>query len=123
MQMLNSNDAEYSDSDPSETQEWLESLEDVLHREGPERAKFLLSELQSLAQRRDIDMPFTATTDYVKRLDVDDQPRFPGNREMERRIKSMVRWNAMVMVLRGNKASDGSAVTLPLMLLQPPCTR
>ena len=89
--------------DIAETSEWVESLADVLHREGPERVRQLLVLLQEEAYRRGVMLPFTANTPYINTIPVDQQPRYPGNREIERRIKSILRWNAMAMVVRANK--------------------
>ncbi|MEM7261865.1 MAG: pyruvate dehydrogenase (acetyl-transferring), homodimeric type [Planctomycetota bacterium] len=95
------------DVDPAETSEWIESIEDVLHRHGPERAQFLLERVQEKARREGVQLPFTANTPYVNTISTDDQVRYPGNREIERRIKSIVRWNAMAMVVRANRESAG----------------
>lgn len=89
--------------DIAETAEWVESLADVLHREGPDRVRQLLVLLQEEAYRRGVMLPFTANTPYINTIPVDQQPRYPGNREIERRIKSILRWNAMAMVVRANK--------------------
>jgi pyruvate dehydrogenase E1 component len=89
--------------DIAETTEWVESLADVLHREGPDRVRQLLVLLQEEAYRRGVMLPFTANTPYINTIPVDQQPRYPGNREIERRIKSILRWNAMAMVVRANK--------------------
>ena len=89
--------------DIAETTEWIESLADVLHREGPDRVRQLLVLLQEEAYRRGVMLPFTANTPYINTIAVDQQPRYPGNREIERRIKSILRWNAMAMVVRANK--------------------
>src|SRR5215210_3560852 len=91
------------DVDPVETSEWVESLDDIAQRGGAERAAFLLSSLQARAQQLGIETPFNATTAYINTIPVDRQPQYPGNRALERRIKSIVRWNAMVMVLRAQK--------------------
>ncbi|REK12237.1 MAG: pyruvate dehydrogenase (acetyl-transferring), homodimeric type [Planctomycetota bacterium] len=95
------------DSDPLETAEWLESLRSVLENQGPDRVSFLLGELSEAAYREGIKLPFTATTPYINTIPADRQPQYPGNRELERRIKSIIRWNAMAMVTRANKAHDG----------------
>jgi pyruvate dehydrogenase E1 component len=92
-----------NDSDPTETAEWLESLDYVLESKGPERAQQLLSALDEAAHRNGVELPFTATTPYINTIPADKQPRYPGNRELERRIKSFVRWNAMAMVTRANR--------------------
>src|SRR5690348_8188865 len=93
--------------DVAEATEWVDSLVDVLNREGPDRVRQLLVLLQEEAYRRGVMLPFTANTPYINTIPVERQPRFPGNREIERRIKSIVRWNAMAMVVRGNKESPG----------------
>jgi pyruvate dehydrogenase E1 component len=91
------------DIDPAETQEWLDSLRYVLESKGPERVKYLLSVLDEKAHRSGVELPFTATTPYINTISSDEQPPYPGNREIERRIKSIIRWNAMAMVVRANK--------------------
>jgi pyruvate dehydrogenase E1 component len=96
-----------TDIDPAETKEWLDSLEAVLQTSGPERARFLLTELKQKANRSGIALPWTANTPYINTIHVSKQPRYPGNRDIERRIKSIVRWNAMAMVVRANEA-DGT---------------
>ncbi len=95
------------DHDPQETAEWLESLDAVLRHSGPERAKFLLEQLMAhLAHRARTPLIGAITTPYVNTISVENQPAFPGNREIERRIKSIVRWNAMAMVLRANRDTN-----------------
>jgi pyruvate dehydrogenase E1 component len=96
-----------NDVDPAETAEWLESLDYVLDRKGPERVQQLLTALESAAIRNGVELPFTATTPYVNTIPRDKQPRYPGKRELERRIKSFVRWNAMAMVTRANRDFAG----------------
>src|ERR1700722_16135023 len=95
------------DMDPAETKEWLESLNGVLQNSGEERARFLLTQLQFQASRQGVNVPFTANTPYINTIPAQKQPPFPGSREIERRIKSLVRWNAMAMVVRANKNSPG----------------
>jgi pyruvate dehydrogenase E1 component len=95
------------DADPAETREWLDSLEGVLQHEGPERARFLLTQLKNKAIRSGVEIPFTANTPYINTIPVEHQPPYPGSREIERRIKSLVRWNAMAMVHRANKRESG----------------
>src|SRR5438552_6722144 len=95
------------DMDATETKEWLEALEGVLQTAGPERARFLLTELKNKANREGVAIPFTANTPYINSIPADQQPPFPGSREIERRIKSLVRWNAMAMVVRANKNQSG----------------
>jgi pyruvate dehydrogenase E1 component len=95
------------DIDPAETAEWLESLDYVLSSKGPERVSHLLSVLDETAYRQGVELPFTATTPYINTIPAEKQPKYPGNREMERRIKSFVRWNAMAMVVRANRNHSG----------------
>ena len=90
-----------------ETQEWLESLEYVLQNGGPERVRELLHDLDTYAHEAGVDLPFTANTPYINTIPKEKQPKFPGGREIERRIKSLVRWNAMAMVVRANKQEAG----------------
>ncbi|RIK83229.1 MAG: pyruvate dehydrogenase (acetyl-transferring), homodimeric type [Planctomycetota bacterium] len=92
-----------NDSDPQETAEWLESLDYVIESKGPERVQELLNALDEAAHRNGVELPFTATTPYINTIPADQQPPYPGNRELERRIKSFVRWNAMAMVTRANR--------------------
>ena len=95
------------DVDPAETAEWLESLRYVLEQKGPKRVSYLLSVLKEQAYREGIELPFTANTPYLNTIPVEKQPVYPGNREIERRIKSIIRWNAMAMVTRANRVSAG----------------
>ena len=91
-----------------ETREWIDSLDYVLAKGGAERAGRLLQQLQLHARRAaGINLPFTATTPYQNTIPVRQQAPFPGSQEMERRIKSLVRWNAMAMVVRANRVESG----------------
>ena len=90
-----------------ETREWLESLDYVLQSGGPSRVGRLLQELSVHARRNGVRLPFTANTPYVNTIPADEQPPFPGSREIERRIKSLVRWNALAMVVKANKLEEG----------------
>ncbi|MBI5546581.1 MAG: pyruvate dehydrogenase (acetyl-transferring), homodimeric type [Deltaproteobacteria bacterium] len=96
-----------TDLETLETRDWIESLEEVLHRTGPERVRRLLQDLQIQAQRRGVELPVTSQTPYVNSIPVDLQPPYPGDRTIERRLKSLVRWNAMAMVVRANRVEDG----------------
>ncbi|HEY1599726.1 MAG TPA: pyruvate dehydrogenase (acetyl-transferring), homodimeric type [Pirellulales bacterium] len=95
------------DTDPAETAEWLESLKYVLETKGPERVRYLLSVLDETAYRQGVELPFSLNTPYVNTIPPDRQPVYPGNREIERRIKSFIRWNAMAMVVRANRDHPG----------------
>src|SRR5258708_10817205 len=91
-----------------ETREWVDSLDYVLASGGPNRAGRLLQQL-SLHARREagVNLPFSATTPYQNTIPAQQQAPFPGSQEMERRIKSLVRWNALAMVVRANKIQEG----------------
>ncbi|HEX6983937.1 MAG TPA: pyruvate dehydrogenase (acetyl-transferring), homodimeric type [Planctomycetaceae bacterium] len=93
--------------DPEEIRDWYESLEDILYRYGSKEAGALLKQLESYARRRGVDVPFEATTDYVNTIPPEDQPEYPGDLALERRIKSIIRWNAAAMVVRANKGDTG----------------
>jgi pyruvate dehydrogenase E1 component len=93
--------------DAIERREWLESLDYVLQSGGVARAAQLLRQLDAHARRTGARIPFTANTPYANTIPTDQQPAFPGNQKLERRIKSLVRWNALSMVVRANKLSDG----------------
>lgn len=90
-----------------ETREWLYSLDYVLEHGGPERVKELLQQLQIRAHKAGVSIPFSANTPYINTITREKQPPFPGDREIERRIKSLIRWNAMAMVVRANKMESG----------------
>jgi len=90
-----------------ETQEWMESLDYVLQSGGPERVRELLQRLELHAYEAGVRMPFSANTPYINTIPAQEQPPFPGSRGIERRIKSLVRWNAMAMVVRANREEDG----------------
>ncbi len=117
---LNSDIIGKIDIDPEETLEWVEALESVIEHEGSERAIFLIETLVTAARKAGTDIPFSASTPYVNTIPIAQQPKYPGNTLIERTIRSYVRWNAMMMVLRANKhtnvgghiASFASAVTL-----------
>ena len=94
------------DLDPEETREWLDSLDAVVDREGVDRAHYLLENLINKARGRGAFLPYNANTPYVNTIPADRQPRYPGDREIERRISSIIRWNAVVMVLRANKETS-----------------
>jgi pyruvate dehydrogenase E1 component len=91
------------DADPTETREWLDSLRYVINSRGGDRAAYLLHAIEQEAYRLGVAIPFSATTPYINTIPADRQPPFPGNREIERRIKSIIRWNAMAMVVRANR--------------------
>ena len=86
-----------------ELREWLESLDYVLEHRPPEQVQNLLRYLQIHAEKAGVALPFSANTPYTNTIQRERQPSYPGNRELERRIKSLVRWNAMAMVVRANR--------------------
>src|SRR3984893_19485095 len=91
-----------------ETREWVDSLDYVLSKGGPTRAGRLLQQLALHARRAaGVHLPFSATAPYQNTIPAPQQAPFPGSQEMERRIKSLVRWNALAMVVRANKIQEG----------------
>jgi pyruvate dehydrogenase E1 component len=104
---MNNNNFDQQELERLEDKEWRESLDYVLYHYGPERVQKLLKELQIHARKNGIEIPFTANTPYINTILAEKQPPFPGSREIERRIKSLIRWNAMAMVVRANRDSSG----------------
>jgi len=95
------------DLDPRETSEWMEALDQIADVAGPNRVTFLLDKLTERARENGVELPSRATTDYVNSIRVDQEVPYPGDRALEREIKSLVRWNAMAMVSHQNKLDDG----------------
>ncbi|WP_275286438.1 pyruvate dehydrogenase (acetyl-transferring), homodimeric type [Halomonas elongata] len=95
------------DLDPVETQEWLDSLESVLDREGEDRARYLMTRLADRYRRDGMQVPFSVTTPHRNTIPVHREAPMPGDLFMERRIRSLVRWNMAAMVTRANKANKG----------------
>jgi pyruvate dehydrogenase E1 component len=95
------------DSDPDETLEWLESLDTLVATEGVSRARFVIGKLVERARKLNVGVPPLVSTPYINTIPPEEEPWFPGDEEMERRIRRIVRWNAAVMVTRANKRSDG----------------
>lgn len=96
--MLNLNDV-----NPEETKEWIDALEAVIEEEGGERAHFLVSQLIDNARRNGADIPHSGNTAYLNTIPVNQEPKMPGDRDLERKIRSIIRWNAQTMVLRASK--------------------
>jgi pyruvate dehydrogenase E1 component len=90
-----------------ETREWLESFDHVLQHGSAARVGRLLRDLELRAVKHGVKLPFTANTPYVNSIDASEEVPYPGSREIERRIKSLIRWNAMAMVVRANRLEDG----------------
>ena len=82
------------DTDTAETREWIDSLKAVLQKEGPQRAQFLLQKLAATARESGITFQGDLNTPYINTIPVEQQAPYPGDRELERRIKSLIRWNA-----------------------------
>ncbi len=99
--------AEYTDIDPQETQEWLEALESVLAKDGGDRAHFLLDKMIDKARRSGAHIPHSANTAYVNTIPYNQEEHKPGDSELECKIRSLIRWNAMAMVLQANRQNVG----------------
>jgi len=95
------------DLNPVETQEWLESLDQVIDEGGPDRARYLLERLSHRAASLGVAAALSPTTPYLNTIPPEEEVPYPGDRALERRIKSLVRWNAVAMVVRANKYDDG----------------
>ena len=94
------------DLDPAETREWLDALQAVIETEGVERAHYLIEQLVDQARRSGANLPYKANTAYINTIPLNKQPRNPGDDEVEHRIRSCIRWNAMAMVVQANKISS-----------------
>lgn len=95
------------DNDPQETEEWLESLEQLIDEKGAPRARYVLLHLLAEARRRDVAVPAETTTPYVNTIAVDHEPFFPGDEATERKYRRWIRWNAAVMVTRAQREGVG----------------
>jgi pyruvate dehydrogenase E1 component len=95
----------FDDIDPQETREWLDSIDSVLQEHGTDRAHFLLNSMIDHARRSGAYLPYSATTAYLNTIPVSQQPEYPGDRAIERRIEAYIRWNAMAMVVQANRRS------------------
>src|SRR6185295_18179388 len=96
----------HDDIDPTETQEWIESIDSVLRVQGAERAHYLLERVIDHTRRSGAYLPFRPNTAYLNTITPGHEPSYPGNREMEKRIEACIRWNALAMVLNANKQSS-----------------
>ncbi len=101
--MLKTKEERLTDLHPQETSEWLESLDQVLDEAGPDRAAYLLTRLLNRASHFGVSVPSQINTPYVNSIPVHEEVPYPGDRALERRIKSIIRWNAAAMVVRANK--------------------
>ncbi len=91
------------DIDPVETKEWVESLTAVVQQEGSERANFLIKQLIDHAYRQGSKIPYTQSTPYINTIPPEEETKSPGDQNIERRLRSLIRWNAAAMVVRANK--------------------
>src|SRR5205814_4506024 len=95
-----------SDPDPSETREWIDALRAVVHYQGPERAAYVLTQLREEARKAGAMPPFLATTPYFNTIRPEREEKSTGNRDLEHKIRSAIRWNAVAIILRANKESS-----------------
>ncbi len=91
------------DLDPQETSEWVEALDEIIDQAGPDRASYLLERLMERATNFGVQVPLRWNTPYINTIPPEDEVAYPGDRKLERNIKSLVRWNAVAMVVRANK--------------------
>lgn len=99
--------SQYVDSDPSESKEWIDSLDSVIDSAGPVRARYLMRELLRHSAKRELGVPAVRQTDYINSIAPRDEPLFPGDEFIERRIRAFTRWNAVVMVHRAQRPGVG----------------
>ena len=95
------------DVDTEETQEWAESLEDLIKTHGTERAEYILRSLLQEAGKKGVEVPTIVNTDYINTIPADQQPAYPGDEELERQYRAWIRWNAAIMVQRAQKKGIG----------------
>ncbi|MDJ0960120.1 MAG: pyruvate dehydrogenase (acetyl-transferring), homodimeric type [Acidimicrobiia bacterium] len=95
------------DSDPEETQEWLDSLDTMIESDGQQRARFMMARLIAHARAQNVDVPASVSTPYINTIPASQEAWFPGDEYLESRIRRIIRWNAAAMVIRANKAADG----------------
>jgi pyruvate dehydrogenase E1 component len=96
----------FEDIDPTETQEWLESIDSVMRAQGPQRAHFLLEKLVDFTRRSGAYLPFKPNTAYLNTISKAQEPEYPGDRSLERRNEAYIRWNALAMVVQANRLSS-----------------
>src|SRR5439155_12455671 len=95
------------DIDPAETQEWVDSLDALVDAGGPERARFVLYKLLKRARQLHVGLPPLTQTRYINTISPEQEPFFPGDEQLELRIRRIIRWNAVAMVLRSNNQFPG----------------
>ncbi len=96
----------FEDIDPTETQEWLESIDSVMRAQGPQRAQFLLEKLVDFTRRSGAYLPFKPNTAYLNTISKAQEPEYPGDRSLERRNEAYIRWNALAMVVQANRTNS-----------------
>ena len=94
---------DFIDQDPQETREWQEAFEAVVEFEGTEKARHLITQMIELARQHGIDTPYAVTTPYINTIPPEKEPQYPGDLQLEQRLRALVRWNAMALVVRANK--------------------
>ena len=109
--------------DPQEMQEWIESFDAIFRQEGRDSASLLLDKLRARAESLGVGHAFTANTPYINTIPAEKQPVFPGDQEIERRIKSLIRWNALAMVVRADRVDTASAAIFPHTLRSRRCSK
>ncbi len=110
-----------NDVDPIETRDWLQAIESVIREEGVERAQYLIDQLLAEARKGGVNVAAgTGVSNYINTIPVEEQPEYPGNLELERRIRSAIRWNAIMTVLRASKKIWNWAATWRLSSLPQP---
>jgi pyruvate dehydrogenase E1 component len=95
------------DVDPVETQEWMDSLDSVVAERGTVRGRYLLSKLLERSQQMAVGAPFSVTTPYINTIPPEEEPAYPGDEWLEKRIRRFIRWNAAVMVIKANHSEKG----------------
>ena len=105
--MLKAREEHQEDLHPQETREWLEALDQIIDMSGPDRASYILDRLQERAASFGVRSALRVNTPYVNTIPPEEELPYPGDRALERRIKSLVRWNAVAMVVRANKYDEG----------------
>ncbi len=98
---------QFRDHDPEETREWIESLDQLIQTQGTERAEYIMRSLLQRAGAQSVGVPMVTTTDYVNTIPTDQEPKFPGDEEIERKYRAWMRWNSAVMVHRAQRAEIG----------------
>ena len=105
--IINGLPSNFPDIDPEETQEWHESLDALIETYGPQRARYIMLSLLQHSRERQVGVPSLTTTDYVNTIPIEQEPWFPGDEDMERSFRRLIRWNAAVLVHRAQRPGIG----------------